>query len=131
MKISLKQSDTFIPDYGDNLTLPEEDQIKFHFRFLGSATRQQYQYLEDIEITQELAEGSGQVGNRKLIQNAKGMTKAMVTRIDNLDIEYDDGTKAEVKDIAEFYTRAMPVVLVALVEEHMLNATAEVDTKNS
>ena len=128
MKISLKQSDTFIPDYEDNLELPEDQQVKFHYRFLGSGTRQQYVYLEDIVITQEIAEGKAQMGNRKLIQNSKGMALAMVTKIENLEVDYD-GKEETVTDIRDFYKRSMPV-LAALVEEHMLNATAEVDPKN-
>jgi len=131
VKITLKKSDVFIPDYGNNLELPEDEQLKFHIQFLGASRRQQFVYLEDIEITQEIAEGAGQVGNRKLIQDSKGMARAMVTGIDNLEIEYDNGETAKVTSITDFYNRPIDPVLVALLEEYCLNATAEVDTKNS
>ena len=132
MKISLKQSDTFIPDYDDNLTLPEDKQIKFHYRFLGSATRTQYEYLEDIQITQEIVEGSQQVGKRKLIQDSKGMALAMVTKIENLEIEYVDNDVKKVEqvtDIHDFYKRSLPG-LAQLLEAHCLSATSEVNPKN-
>lgn len=129
MKISLKKSDTFIPDYEDNLQLPEDEQIKFHYTFLGSATRKQYEYLEDILITQEIVEGSQQVGNRKLIQDSKGMAMAMVTKIENLEVAYEDGTTEKVEDIRDFYKRSLPG-LAQLLEAHCLNATSEADLKN-
>ena len=128
MKVSLKKSDVFIPEWEDNLELPEDEQIKFHITFLGSATRQSYEYLEPIVVTQEGVKE--QSLNRRLIQNRKGMAMAMVTRIENLDVDYDDGTSEAVTDIRDYYKRAMPGVLTALLEEYCLNATSEVDPKN-
>lgn len=129
MKVSLKKSDTFIPDWEGNLDEPEETQVKFHYRFLGSADRKRYVYQKPIEFTQDVGKAEGQIGKIEMIQDGKGLAMAMVTKIVNLEVEYEDGTTEFVADIRDFYKRAIPD-LAAILEAHMLEATAVTDPKN-
>lgn len=130
MVVSLKKSDAFIPDWMDNLDQPEDKQIKFHYTFLGSAERKGYVYARPMEFTQEIGKNEGQLGKMEMIQDGKGLALRMVTRIENLSIEYEDGKKVVIDTIRDFYKYPLPE-LASMVESHMLEATAVVDTKNS
>lgn len=130
MKVSLKRSDVFIPDWENNLEQPDELQIKFHYRFLGSGDRKRYIYQKPIEFTQNVGKAEGQIGKIEMIQDGRGLALAMVTRIENLEVEYEDGTEAVVSSIADFYKAALPD-LAAMIEGHLIEATAVADPKNS
>ena len=130
MVVSLKRADVFVPDWRGNLDQPEDRQVKFHFRFIGSADRKSYVYAKPMEFTQEIGKTEGQLGKMEMIQDGKGLALRMVTRIENLELEYDDGKKVVIDDIREFYKYPLSD-LAAMVESHMLEATAVVDSKNS
>ena len=60
------------------------------------------------------------------------MALAMVTSIENLEIEYVDNDVKKVEqvtDIHDFYKRSLPG-LAQLLEAHCLSATSEVNPKN-
>jgi hypothetical protein len=128
VRVSLKKSDVFIPDWQGNLDLPESEQVRFHYRFLGSAERDKYIYRKPMEYTFD-AKGEGQFGKVEMVQDGKGIAMRMVTRIENLEVEKEDGTVVSVDNITDFYKHPM-ADLAGLVEAHMLEATAVVDTKN-
>lgn len=129
MRVSLKKSDVFIPDWMGNKDLPEAEQVKFHYKFLGSAERNQYVYKKPTEFRFD-GKGQGQFGTIEMVQDAKGMALRMVTRIENLEVELDDGKVVHIDNIQEFYKYALHD-LASEVESRMLEATAMVDTKNS
>ena len=127
MKIHVRKENTFIPTWEGNDKLPKEEQIVFHHRYLKTGERREYIYLEDATM-KDISEG--EVMNRKMVQNAQGITKAIVTKIDNL-ILVTDGKEQKIETIEAFYETpdAFPGLL-AEVEANMLNATAAVDSKN-
>lgn len=114
----------------DNLERPEGEQVKFHYRFIGSADRKQYVYAKPMEFTQEIGKNEGQLGKMEMIQDGRGLAMRMVNRIENLSVQYEDGKTVAIEDVKEFYKVALPE-LAALVEARMLEATAVVDSKNS
>lgn len=130
MIVSLKRSDVFIPDWMGNLDRPEAEQIRFHYKFIGSADRKQYIYAKPMEFTQEIGKNEGQVGKMEMIQDGRGLALRMVTRIENLSVLYDDGKTVAIEEIKEFYKVPLND-LAAMVEAHMVESTAVVDSKNS
>lgn len=129
MRVSLKKSDTFIPDWNGNLDMPEEEQVKFHYSFLGSGERAKYVYRKPVTYTFD-GKGEGQFGNVEMIQDGKGITLRMVKRIENLEAEQEDGRVIPIENIVDFYKYDF-ADLKDVVEAHMLAATAVVDSKNS
>ena len=129
MIVSIKRADVFIPDWNGNLDQPSEKQIKFHYKFVGSGERKQYVYAKPMEFTQEIGKNEGQLGKMEMIQDGRGLALKMVTRVENLSVEYEDGKSVAIEDIREFYKYPLSD-LAAMVESHMLEATAVVDTKN-
>ena len=145
MVINVKKEDVFIPEWNDNRDLPDIDQIKIWHRFLTTAEREQYIYLKNytegsaaklIAATQggEIDDSAADIFveySREFVQDTKGMALAIVTKIENLAIDYGDG-KEPIDTIEKFYAApdAFPQ-LRAEIEGHMLNLTARADTKNS
>jgi len=129
MRVSLKKSDVFIPDWHDNLELPEGEQVKFHYKFLGSAERARYVYRKPTEYTFDNKGGDG-FGKAEIVTDGKGLALRMVTRIENLEVETEAGQVRNIDTIEEFYKYSLPD-LASLVEAAMLDATAVVDSKNS
>lgn len=130
MKVSLKKSDIFIPEWNGNQELPEDEQIKISHKFLGSAKRKQYIYSKPLHFTQALAADGEQMGEVELVQDGKGIALETVTKIENLDVLLDDGKTTSVTEIGEFYKYAMHD-LAAELEAYLLTCTAVTDSKNS
>ena len=140
MVINVKKEDIFIPQWNGNQDLPEAEQIKIYHRFLTTAERERYIYLKnytegsaakllaakDDEITDVFLEYG-----REFIQDSKGIALAIITKIENLSIDYGDGQEEAVGTIEKFYSLpdAFPA-LRAEIEGYVLNLSARGDSKN-
>lgn len=147
MKIHYKKSDTFVPEWNDNKSLPEKDQVKFHHRFLTTEERSRFVYWEPYtegqvaklmaigsidKMDEAEAEKAISRADRKYIQDSKGIAKTITTGIDNLILKDDeDGTEYTIDTIDKFYKAvdACPA-LRAEYEQYCLNLSAKVDSKN-
>lgn len=127
MKVSLKQSDVFIPDWNDNLDLPADEQVKVYYRFLGTGDRAKYIYRKNAEW--QFSEKGDSVGTAEMVTDGRGLAMRMVTKIEGLELDLDNKV-VRIETIADFYKYSLPD-LAALIEAEMLNATAVVDSKNS
>lgn len=124
MIIEVKNKDVYIPSYSGNRELPDSEQIKVNHRFLLPGERQKYVYTKDVKVNK--LEGTVD-SNVEAIQDMKGITKAIVTDIENLNIKCDKKT-IKVDTIEKMYiTSGVPQKLVAEIEINMLLASPEVD----
>ena len=124
MIIEVKNKDTYIPLYGGNRDLPEADQIKIHHRYLLPGERKKYLHTEPIVLDMDTGEVDRKV---KYIQDESGIVKAIVTKIENLNIKV--GSKTVKVDTAEklYSTSGIPQKLIVEIEMKMLNVSPEVD----
>ena len=124
MIIEVKNEDIYTPDYGGNLKLPEGDRIKVHHRFLLPGERHKYIYTRDVMVNKL----TGKVdGNVEAVSDMEGITRAIVTKIENLNIK--SGKKTIKVDTVEklYNTSGVPHMLVAIIETNMFLASPEVD----
>ena len=130
MRINVKRNSIWIPDWEDNKKLPEKEQIRFHHRYLTTDERDIYIFVEDIQV-KDLTATDGD-DNRKWVQNKKGITKAVITKIENLILVDEKGKETAIDNIEKFYSApdAFPVLTV-LLESYCLGLVARVDSKNS
>ena len=126
MEIQINKFGSYVPKWRGNKTLPEKEQIKFHFRYLTNDERDQYIYLTPVTLKQ-IDEGNAL--DRSYVQDGKGIAKAVTTKIENLVINAD-GKKEEIKDIETFYKYSFPL-LASEYESHLLNVSQVVESKNA
>ena len=125
MIIEVKNKDIFIPTYGGNDKLPDGEQIKVHHRFLLPGERKKYVYTRPVKVDKL----KGVVdSNVEAVQDEEGITRAIVTGIDNLNIKCGD-TTVKVDTVEKLYnTSGVPKYLVSEIEVSMLLASPEIDT---
>lgn len=146
MKIHYKKSDTFIPEWNDNKKLPAEEQIKFHHTFLTTEQRKKFVYWEDYtegqmtvlsalvaadKLSQDEQIKALEKDDRRFVQDATGIAKTIITKIENLILVDESGKEQEIKDITTFY-KAIDAysTLRAELENYCLNVSARADSKN-
>ena len=141
MVINVKKEDIFIPEYNGNQEQPDAEQIKIYHRFLSTAERERYIYLKNYTegsaaklLASKEADDMEDIFveySREFVQDSKGIALAIITKIENLSIDYGDGQKEAVETIEGFYELpdAFPT-LRAEVEAYVLNLSAKVDPKN-
>lgn len=119
MKIEVKDREVFIPQWNSNKDAPESEQIRVHYKYLNQGDRSRY-----IRVEKETKFSSDGKPEMALYQDQAGLTKAMVTLIENLTVG-----KTDVKTANQLYeTPGVPAALVAEIEGHMLSAEPEVDS---
>ena len=128
MRVSLKRTDTFTPEWNGNQELPEEEQVRFHHKFLGSADRKKYIYTKPIKFSQG-DDPSKQISDLEVVTDGRGIAMKTVTSIENLEVEIVDGTVAKIDDVEVFYRYSLND-LAAELERYMLECTAVVDSGN-
>ena len=128
MRVSLKRTDTFTPEWNGNQELPEEEQVRFHHKFLGSADRKKYIYKKTIKFSQG-DDPSKQISDLEVVTDGRGIAMKTVTSIENLEVEIVDGTVAKIEDVEVFYRYSLND-LAAELERYMLECTAVVDSGN-
>lgn len=124
MIIEVKKEGVYIPTWKKNNELPETEQIRVTHRYFAPEERKKYIYTTPMQANKL----TGAVGwDVQYIQDEKGITKALVTGIENLTI-MSGKKKIEIKTAEEMYkTEGVPAGLVSDIESGMLIASPEVD----
>ena len=123
MIIEVKNEGFYHPKFNGNRDLPEAEQIKIIHRFLLPGERKTYLHTEPIKMDI----GTGKVNtNVNYIQDEQGITKAILTGIENLKISVD-GKEKVIKTALDLYNNPVPNSLVTEIEIYLLNVSPEVD----
>jgi hypothetical protein len=146
MKIYYRKDDIFIPTWEKNNELPQDDQIKFHHRYLSTAERKKFIYWENYtegqmltfstmnnadKMTQEEQVDALSKNTRRFIQDAEGIARAVTTKIDGLEMVDPAGNVHKIDTIDKFYKA--PDAFAALraeYEAYCLTLSARGDSKN-
>jgi len=115
MKIAVKKKDVFVPEWNGNMQDPEP--IKVHFNYLTAGERSAYIGIEPVRIK----DGEPEIVVK---QDAPGLTRRMVNRIENLEVGgvlVDDAKKL-------YSTVGVPQGLIQEIEGYLSGASAQVDT---
>ena len=129
MKINVKRNSIWIPDWEDNKKLPEKEQIRFHHRYLTLDERDEFIYIESATVEQVQLEESG---NRKFIQDKKGIAQRITTKIENLVMVDENGKEEKLDTIDKFYSAPDAFSeLKVFYEAYCISLSARVDSKNS
>ena len=145
MKIHYKKNDIFIPEWNENKKLPDAEQIKFHHRFLTTAERKEFIYMEPHtqgkvailtnmykdDMTEDEQVDLLTKNDRKIIQDGEGIAKTITTKIEGLSMVDENSKEFKIDTIEKFYKTpdAFPV-LAAEYSQYCLGLTARADTKN-
>ena len=146
MKIYYRKDDIFVPTWEKNNELPEDEQIKFHHRYLSTAERKKYVHWEDYTEGQltvltalsgaEKLSQNEQVDllakdTRKFVQDAEGIVRAVTTKIEGIDMVDPDGNVHKIDTIEKFYKAPDAFApLRAEYEAYCLTLSARGDSKN-
>lgn len=124
MIIEVKNEDTYVPKYGGNRDLPEEEQMKVHHRYLVPGERKKYLYTQPIRLDMATGEVDGKV---EYIQDERGIAEAVITKIENLSVR-SGGKDKKITTGSQLYTTSgVPQALVTEIESYLLTASPEVD----
>lgn len=124
MRIEVKAEDIYIPRWNNNRGLPEDEQIKITHRFLLGGERKKYIYTKPMQADKFTGELDSKVD---YIQDGQGIAKAIVTKIEGLEVACGDKV-VKVDTIEKLYTTSgVNQVLIAEIESAMLLASPEVD----
>jgi hypothetical protein len=122
MIIEVKDRETFVPQWNGNRDKDPDDQIRVHYRYLNAGERERYVYLD--KDTRFSTDGKPEM---VLHQDQSGLTRAMVTLIENLAVKGKNGV-TEIKTADQLYSTAgVPNRLLSEIEGFMLGAEPEVD----
>jgi hypothetical protein len=120
MKVEVLKEKTFEPRYRGNLKLPESERIRVFHRFLTPDERSRYIYTKPMDI------GSKSDGRIDYVQDEKGITKAIVTKIENYSI-ISDGIEVKIDTADKLYTTpGVSPNLIVEIESYCLLASPEV-----
>jgi len=121
MKVVLATSGMYEPKFNGNRELPENERIKVYHRYLTYAERNKFVYTKPLRIGRD-----GEIGDIEYVQDAEGIARAIITKIENLVIECD-GKQYEIKTAKELYENPyVPTELVSEIQAYCLTATPEV-----
>jgi hypothetical protein len=124
MVVEVAKEKTFIPEWNGNKELAEEEQIKVVHRFLNAGEKQKYYYTKPIQIS-----GGGTETSMEYVQDMQGHAQAVIKRIENYSVQYQDGTVKEIKTAHDLYnTAGVSAALVAEIEGYLANADPTIDT---
>lgn len=124
MIIEVKNKGVYIPDFGDNKTLPEAEQIKVHHRYLLPGERQNFIYTEPLMVDKLKGEVDSKV---KAVQDMTGIAKTIITKIEGFSVKAGSKT-VKVDSVDKLYnTSGVPYALVSDIEIGMFLASPEVD----
>jgi len=123
MKVNISKKGTFIPEWNGNKDLPEEEQIKVHFRYLNVQERKRYTTQHPWEV-----DGQGNF-SFKLEHDDKAIFQAMTETIENLSIEDENGNTKEVKTADDLLNARGLDELFQEIWTHYFSSGA-VNTKN-
>lgn len=125
MKVVIAQGDIYIPTWNGNKDLPQDEQIKIHYKFPTTNQRERYVKKYPAEI-----ESGHNIVKLKIETDDKAMFRQLVTRIENLEAE--DKQSGQIKKIEKPEDLLEARGVEALYDEitaYLLNAQA-IDVKN-
>jgi len=130
MRVVIAEKDVFIPTWNDNKNLPEDEQIKVHYKFPTQNQRNRYitRYPAELESGKNAASGQNTI-RMKIETDDKMMFKLLVTKIENLEWEDHDGQIHEIKKPDELFDARGLDALYDEIIGHLFNAQA-VQVKN-
>lgn len=120
MRIEVAKEKSFEPSYGGNLDLPVSERIRVFHRFLTGAERNKFIYTKPIRI------GSMSDGSMEFVQDEEGITRAIINRIENLEIVIDKKAVKITTAKALYETEGVPSGLVREIEMYCFTASPEV-----
>jgi hypothetical protein len=120
MRIEVVKEKTFEPTYGGNLELPASERVRVFHRFLTPAERNKFIYTKPIKI------GAGQDGSMEFVQDEEGIARAIITKIENLEILIGDKPMKIATAKALYETEGVPPDLVREIELYCFTASPEV-----
>jgi len=123
MIIEVKIDDVYIPTFGGNDKLPDDEKLKVKHRFLLPGERKKYIYTKPMQIDKISGKLDSSV---EYVQDEEGITKAIVTGFENFKIKIDK-KEVEIKTALDMYNHNVPTSLVREIEVAMLLASPEVD----
>lgn len=126
MIITVENEKVFYPMWGGNSEQPEGERIAIYHRFLKPGERKKFIYTKPIKLDMNTGKVDGSV---EYIQDEVGITKAIITKIENLTVQdKTSGKKVDVKTGRDLYeTAGVPQGLVAEIESYLLSAEPEVN----
>lgn len=127
MKVELKKRDVFVPEWNGNKEQPEEEQIKFHHKYLGAARRKEFIYTKPLRFSS--TKQNEQVAEAEYVQDGKGIALEVTEKIENLNVSVDGADEVAITDIKTFYKYALSD-LAAEYEAYLISCNALADTKN-
>ena len=127
MIIEVDNERVFIPKWGGNREQDGAEQIKVTHRFLKAGERKKYIYTKPLKLSMETGTVSSDI---EYIQDEQGICKALITKIENLEVkDKKSGAAVKIDSAAALYnTPGVPQGLVAEIETYMFSASPEVDT---
>ena len=124
MIIEVNNTGLYVPDFGNNKTLPESEQIKVHHRYLFPGERQKFIYTEPLMVDKLKGEVDSKV---KAVQDMTGIAKTIITKIEGYSIK-SGGKTVKIDSVDKLYnTSGVSYALVSDIEIGMFLATPEVD----
>jgi hypothetical protein len=120
MRIPVSKEKTFEPSYGGNLELPVSERVRVFHRFLTAAERNKFIYTKPIKI------GAASDGPMEFVQDEEGITRAIINRIENLELEINQKTMKITTAKALYETEGVPPALVREIEMYCFTASPEV-----
>jgi len=113
LKITLRRSTVYIPDWNGNKKLKKEDQIKVHYNYLTTEQRNDF-----------IVSG----GKLSVAKVGKEVFLAAVTKIENLTAEIDgeevEITKENIFDVPDLHDLYMDVT-VEIISSSSLDSTSK------
>ena len=103
MRVSVKRTDVYIPEWNGNRKLPESEQVRVHYHFLSFEEQEQIVSVDNS-------------GNTKL--NFAAGVSAQVDKVENLTIDVD-GKDVQIKTGADLVNNAAVDRLALEVWRHL------------
>lgn len=126
MIIEVDNERVFVPKYKGNREQDETEQIKITHRFLKAGERKKYIYTKPLRLSMETGTV---VDDVEYVQDEQGITKALITKIEGLEVKDKKTDKAvKIETVTALYNASVPQALMSEIENYMLTASPEVDT---
>ncbi len=128
MILEIVKEKVWIPKYRENDKAPENQQIRFHHRFLTPGESQKFRHYEDLEMDMET--GKPVSRKRKWIEDMPGIVSAVVFKIDNLQVKKGDKTSDVDTGTKLYNSEGVPQDLIIEAELYFRNAAdPEIDVR--
>ena len=133
MRVAIAKRGEFVPEWNGNRDLPEEEQVRVDYKFLSYEERSMHLKTKPIRMQMKDVDNlDGALAEIEYIQDKKGIALKSDVHVHNLETEDKDTGEIKVcKTMRDLYDSAAFPELAIEIENHLLNANARVDSKNS